>query len=211
MRNAPPISRTTSRSAADWIAPPVRSAVADLLADLARAFDALGIPWYLFGAQAAIVYGVARLTADVDVTVRPPATPTGDWLAALEQYGFERRFADPAFVDQTRVLPVVHIGTGLPVDIVLAGPGLEEDFLRRAVVQSIDGVPVPVVEIADLVTLKIFAGRPKDLEDVVTLLRVHGDGIDADRVRTVLARLEDALGQSDLLAAFEQARTRARD
>lgn len=104
---------------------------------------------------------------------------------------------------------MVHRTTGLPVDIVLAGPGLEEEFLQRAVVQSIDGVPVPVVEIADLVVLKVLASRPKDLEDVVTLLRVHGEAIDAVRVRTVLTMLEEALGQSDLLVAFEQCRTRA--
>lgn len=188
----------------------MRSPVADLLADLARAFDALGISWYLFGAQAAIVYGVARLTADVDVTVRAPAGPTDDWLSALESHGFTRRFADPGFIAQTRVVPVVHSATGLPVDIVLAGPGLEDEFLQRAVVQSVDGVAVPVVEIADLVILKVLASRSKDLDDVVTLLRVHGDGIDAVRVRAVLTMLEQALGQSDLLAAFEQCQTRAR-
>jgi hypothetical protein len=188
----------------------VRSPVADLLADLSRAFDALGISWYLFGAQAAIVYGVARLTADVDVTVRAPATPTNEWLSALEGHGFARRFADPAFIAQARVVPVVHTATGLPVDIVLAGPGLEDEFLQRAVVQLIDGVSVPVVEIADLVILKVLASRPKDLDDVVTLLRAHGDGIDATRVRAVLTMLEHALGQSDLLGAFEQCRVRAR-
>ena len=92
---------------------------------------------------------------------------------------------------------------------MIAGPGLEEDFLRRAVVQTIDGVAVPIVEIADLLILN--AGRPKDLEDVVTLCRIHRDDIDAARVRTVLAMLESALGQSDLLAAFEQSRLRARE
>ncbi len=30
----------------------------------------LRVPWYLFGAQSAIVWGRPRLTADVDVTVR---------------------------------------------------------------------------------------------------------------------------------------------
>lgn len=187
----------------------MRSPVADLLADLGRAFDALGMPWFLFGAQAAIVYGVARLTADVDVTVRPPAGPAGNWLTSLERYGFERRFVDPAFIDQTRVMPVVHRATGLPVDIVLAGPGLEEELLRRAVTQSIDGVAVPVIEIADLVILKILASRAKDLDDVATLLRIHGESIDAVRVRSVLTMLEEALGQSDLLAAFDGCRSRA--
>jgi len=206
---APKIFLITSRSATDWIALPVRSQVADLLADLGRAFDALGISWYLFGAQAAIVYGVARLTADVDVTVRAPSSPTSEWLSVLGRHGFEPRFTDPDFIEQTRVLPVVHTATALPVDIVLAGPGLEQDFLDRAVMRSVDGVPVPVVEIADLVVLKVLASRPKDLADVVMLMRAQGGAIDQGRVRAVLSMLESALGQSDLLVAFEQCQARA--
>ena len=184
----------------------MRSPVADLLADLSRAFAALDMPWYLFGAQAAILYGVARLTADVDVTARAPAgTPTAVWSATIEQHGFDRRFSDPAFVEQSRVIPLVHRRTGLPVDIVLAGPGLEDEFLARAVTETIDDVQVPVVEVSDLVILKVLAARPKDIDDVVTLLRVHGEAIDGVRVRGVLGLLEQALGQSDLLPAFDQA------
>ncbi|MEQ1729261.1 MAG: hypothetical protein ABL982_12870 [Vicinamibacterales bacterium] len=52
----------------------MRSQVADLLADLGTALAAVRVEWLLFGAQAAILYGVARLTADVDVTARVPAT-----------------------------------------------------------------------------------------------------------------------------------------
>jgi hypothetical protein len=181
----------------------MRSPVAELLADLARAFDTLGLGWYLFGAQAAIVYGVARLTADVDVTVGPASEPPDAWLVTLAQHGFQPRISDPAFVARTRVLPVVHRATAFPVDIVLAGPGLEEEFLRRAVVHSIDGVPVPVVDLADLIALKVLAGRSKDLDDVVALLALHGNAIDDVRVRAVLRLLEQALGQSDLLTTLD--------
>ena len=164
------------------------------------------MPWFLFGAQAAIVYGVARLTADVDVTARAPAgRPASAWVATIEQHGFDRRFTDPAFIEHSRVMPLVHQQTGLPVDIVLAGPGLEDEFLSRAVAHAIDGVTVPVVEVSDLVILKVLAGRPKDLDDLATLLRVQRSTIDAARVRKVLGLLEQALGQSDLLPAFDDA------
>jgi hypothetical protein len=203
------ISPITTGFANFWITPPVRSPVAELLADLARAFDASKIRWYLFGAQAAIVYGVPRLTADVDVTVEAPPGPTDAWVTKVEQHGFHRRVTDPAFIERTRVVPLIHSATGLPVDIVLAGPGLEEEFLRRAVEQSIDDVTVPVVELADLVSLKILAGRPKDLDDVVTLLGIAGTKLDEARVRSVLGMLEQALGQSDLLTSFDRCRSRA--
>ena len=189
----------------------MRSPVAELLADVGRAFDAMGVDWYLFGAQAAIVYGVARLTADVDVTARPPDNSNATaLLTVLERHGFERRFGDANFVAQTRVLPVAHVASGLPVDIVLAGPGLEEEFLSRAVVHDIDGVRVPVLEVSDLIVLKILAGRPKDLEDAVTLLQVQAGSIDENRVEAVLRMLEGALGQSDLLTTFNRCRQEAR-
>lgn len=188
----------------------MRSPVADLLDDLRLAFDNAGLSWYLFGAQAAIVYGVARLTADVDVTVQVPVgLATADWLAVIERHGFERRFADPAFVEATRVVPLVHRATDLPVDIVIAGPGLEEEFMARAARRDVEGVHVPVVDVSDLVILKLLAARPKDEEDVTMLVRIHGDSLDQRRIRQVLQALQDALGQSDLLAAFARALARA--
>ena len=69
--------------------------VADLLADLARGLRALGVRWFLFGAQAAILHGAARLSADVDVTVdlgtrssRPCKT---DRLCTMSQFREENQ------------------------------------------------------------------------------------------------------------------------
>ncbi|MGH9159479.1 MAG: nucleotidyltransferase [Vicinamibacteraceae bacterium] len=188
----------------------MRSPVADLLADLSSAFAASQVDWYLFGAQAAIVYGVARLTADVDVTVRTPdRLPIASLVESLERSGFLQRIPDPVFAAQSRVLPFVHQATRLPVDVVLAGPGIEDEFLARARRHVIDGVDVPVVDVTDLIVMKVLAGRPKDLEDVVTLLRVQETAVDTRRTLHLLQMLESALAQSDLLPAFEQALARA--
>ena len=76
----------------------MRSPVADLLADLGSAFTAVDVEWFLFGAQAAIVYGVARLTGDVDVTARVPGGLSNTALVdALERRGFRRRFDQPHY------------------------------------------------------------------------------------------------------------------
>ncbi len=87
----------------------MRSPVADLLADLDAALTAVHVEWFLFGAQAAILYGVARLTADVDVTARVPGRLSN--LAVIEAMGhrgFRTRFDDPTLVEQHRVLPFVY-------------------------------------------------------------------------------------------------------
>ncbi len=200
------ISRTTSPSSAPSIAPRVSSSaspLAELLADLDRALAALGLRWYLFGAQAAILYGVARLTADVDVTVDAGALANAVLVDRLAAAGLELRIPDAAgFADQTRVLPLLHVRSRIPVDVVLAGPGLEELFFSRVEEQSIGDLRVPVASAEDIVTMKILAGRPKDVEDVATILRARP--VDPVRVRATLRLLEEALDRRDLVVDFDR-------
>lgn len=204
-------SRTTRPSARFSTARRMRSPVVDLLADLATAFAAEGVTWYLFGAQAAILHGAARVTADVDVTIKRPAALSNEALArALERARFRRRVVDPAFIDRTRVLPFVHGPTGLPLDVVLAGSGLEDQFFDRVVILSIDDLRVPIASAEDMVVMKILAGRPKDDDDVVAILAAHAETLDRAYVRRTLGELEKALGQSDLVPAFERALKRGR-
>lgn len=100
--------------------------------------------------------------------------------------------------------------SGLPLDIVLAGPGLEELFLERAVEVTVEGVTVPVISPEDLIVAKILAGRPKDLEDVRGILRERLSSLDIELIRSTLTLLEDALSQSDLRPLFESELARAR-
>lgn len=189
----------------------MRSPVADLLADLSRGLDPLGVAWYLFGARAAILHGAARLTADVDVTIRLPETMSSQSLVeALGPQGFRARVTDPDFIRRTSVIPLVHVATSLPLDVVLAGPGLEDRFFDRVVDRTIDGVRIPVASVEDIIVMKVLAGRPKDTDDVVAIATSHGDALDAGYVRRTLQDLEEALSQSDLLPAFEQALHKAR-
>jgi hypothetical protein len=189
------------------------SPLAELLRVLAQVFEQLSLRWYVFGAQAAIVHGAARLTGDVDVTVALGGLAAAVLVAALQDEGFAQRTADiDGFVARTRVLPLVHADSGMPVDIVLAGPGLEELFLQRAQEHIIEGVSIPVACPEDIIAMKVLAGRPKDADDVEAILAAGADTIHVEMIRETLHLLEQALAQSDLLPAFEQAlrRTHAR-
>jgi len=100
------------------------------------------------------------------------------------------------------VIPLSH-PSGMEIDLVLAGAGLEMLALARASRVSIDGVDVPVAHATDLVVMKVLAGRGKDLDDVRALLATGH--VDVAEARDLLAQLEEALGQSDLLPALEAA------
>jgi hypothetical protein len=189
----------------------MRSPVAELLTDLATALDGARIDWYLFGAQAAILHGAARLTADVDVTVRTSDRVSNEALVELvERHGFTRRVPDPDFTRRTRVIPFLHTVSGLPLDVVLAGPGLEDQFFSRTVHRDVEGTPVPLASAEDVIVMKLLAGRAKDFEDVAAIIRAHGDRLDTTYVELILTRLEEALGQSDLLRTFREIAARDR-
>ena len=57
--------------------------------------------------------------------------------------------------------------------------------------------------------MKILAGRDKDLDDVRAVIAGQGPSLDTGYVRGTLGSLEGALGQADLLPAFELALRRA--
>jgi len=187
----------------------MRSAPDETLAELARVLDELGVGWYLFGAQAALIYGVQRLTVDVDVTVHLHDMPPRQLMNILQTAGFTLRIQDPTFIDQTRVVPIVYDKTGVAVDLVLAGPGIEELFLQRAERVNIDDISICVARAEDIITMKILAGRAKDLEDVHAILKARGKTLNLDLIAETLSLLEQALDQSDLSPVFVRALARA--
>jgi hypothetical protein len=140
-----------------------------------------------------------------------PADDPDRFVGALEAAGFALRVSrDSDFVRRTRVLPFVYLPNGLPLDVVLAGPGLEEGFLDRARPVTVAGITIPVISPEDLIVAKVLASRPKDVEDIRGILRERLPLLDLEAIRSTLAMLEDALSQSDLRPAFEQELARAR-
>ncbi len=184
---------------------PVAPAAVEVLRDLLGVLPRFG-DFYLFGAQAVIAYGVPRLSADVDVTLRLVPDLPDRLVEDMRGAGFGLRAADAEFVRRTRVLPFVHEATGMPLDVVLSGSGLEDEFLDRARVLDIGGLRVPTLEPSDLVIAKILAGRPKDIDDARGLLKARGKEIDSTRIESVLRLLQEALGQSDLLPVWNAMR-----
>jgi len=172
----------------------------NLLSDLNTVFEQTKSRWYVFGAQAAIIHGASRLTADVDVTVIYGDRSIVDLIEILGAKGFDIRVADAAaFVARSRVLPVLHLKSKMPVDIVLGGPGLEEEFARRASHYEIENVKVPIASGEDVVSMKILAGREKDLDDALSVVSAQLEKLDLRCIQNTLEMLEEALDRRDLL------------
>jgi hypothetical protein len=185
--------------------------LAEVLAALAATFARFPARWYLFGAQAVVLWGRPRASLDVDVTVAVEPEQLPRLVECLAAAGFEPRIRSGLedFLRRARVLPTLHGPTGIPVDLVLAGPGLEERFLDRAIRVRVGEAEIPVISPEDLVVTKLLAGRPKDLEDVRGVLAERAASLDVGAIRATLGLLEQALGQSDLLPLLDAELRRA--
>lgn len=182
-----------------------RPRVADVLASLAGALREAGVRWYVFGAQAVLAYGMPRLTADVDVTVDAAGRSNQDVLRLLDGIAIRARTgAFDDFLVRSRLLPLVHEPSGMAVDVVLAGSGIEQDFLARAVMVELSGVAVPVLCVEDLIATKVVAGRRKDREDILGILEQGRQSIDLDRLRAILAAFDAGLEEPRATARFER-------
>ncbi len=180
------------------------SALGDTLAALAHVLDARQLDWYVFGAQAVALRGAPRATQDVDITVAVSQDQLPSLLVALESTGIQQRYPEQ-FEDLLvagAVVPLVH-SSGMEIDLVVAGSGLEELALQRADWVDVEDTKVLVAHATDLVVMKILAGRGKDLDDVRALLA--SSDVDIPEATDLLHQLEEALGQSDLVPLLELA------
>src|SRR5687767_13951443 len=80
-------SRRTSRSRSSSGAPGTLA----VLDALAPAFERAGVAWCLYGGQAVNIYGVPRLTADLDVMVAVPDDQLSSFIAVMTKAGFAPR------------------------------------------------------------------------------------------------------------------------
>lgn len=182
-----------------------------VLSDFASVMRQWGRRWYLFGAQAVVFWGQVRNTEDIDVTAEVDIDEAPELVEAMKAAGFEPRIVEwHQLARESRTLLFTHVQADAPLDVVLAGPGLEEDFLDRAVERDLLDYKLPVISAEDLVASKIVAGRAKDLEDAYSILRKQEDHLNLDRVRSTLSWLQTMLRREDLEPALDDLLDRVR-
>jgi predicted nucleotidyltransferase len=138
-----------------------------ILKKLAAALAKAGIPYMIIGGQAVLLYGEPRLTRDIDVTLGIGSEDLNEVLSVCKKIGLKPIPKKPdSFVSETMVLPASDSKSGIRVDFVFSFTPYETAAIRRARKISIGGRKVCFASPEDVIIHKIFAGRPRDLEDV---------------------------------------------
>jgi hypothetical protein len=141
----------------------------DLLAEFARS----KVSYALLGGYAVGYHAKPRATKDLDLLLSGLGDNLERAASALATFG-----APAQVVHSVRTLGVTEIAyLGAPpvrVDLLRAADGIEtEGVISRAEQAVIDGVPIPIISLDDLLANKRAAGRAQDLADVEALERVR--------------------------------------
>ena len=174
----------------------------DLLVALKTAvqwLDRHSYRYALIGGIANQLWGIPRLTQDIDIKILVPDMDYPTIRAALRA-GFPERGRpnappNPLIVD-AKVGKVV-------VDFLLAIPGYEELIVTRAVRRDLAQVAVWICSAEDLVIQKAVAGRGKDWQDIEGILIEQQGRFDLDYVEGWLAQFAEALEQPEIVTQYK--------
>jgi len=177
---------------------------------LVRWLKAESVPFVITGGMAVSLAGQPRLTQDIDVLVRVDEASWGGFLESGSRFGFQPRLSDCLdFAKISRVLLMRHQSTGLDVDVILSGMHLEEVIIENGITVQIEGAEVRIPRTEDLIIMKSFARRQKDIADIEALVDAAED-IDWDYVSSWTRQLAAAVEAPEIQDIVDRMRGRKR-
>lgn len=164
-----------------------------------KSLNDAGVRYVVVGGVATLLHGYVRMTADLDLAVDLDAPEATKAIRALTGQGFKPRipvdpfqFADVKIRNQwvnDKGMQVFSLydpsAFGLTVDLFAQQPLPFEALWTRSILMDVEGTPVRVCSIDDLIQMKRLAGRQKDLADIEQLEKIKrfGKGVNDDNTK----------------------------
>jgi predicted nucleotidyltransferase len=97
-------------------------------------------------------------------------------------------------VRKTFVLPAQDEASGIRIDFVFSFSEYEKQAIARAAGVEIEGVLVRLATLEDLIVHKVVAGRPRDLDDVKSIV-LKNPSYDGQYIEQWLQEFDRSLGE----------------
>ena len=176
----------------------------EILSRIAASLKKHTIPYMIIGGQAVLLYGEPRLTRDIDITLGLNTEYVNELLKVIRELSLKPIPENiKLFVQQTMVLPALEETTGIRVDFIFSFTTYEIEAIKRARKITIMGQEVCFASPEDVIIHKIFAGRPRDIEDVRSIILKNSD-MDIQYIRSWLKEFDKSSDKKDFLKTFEE-------
>jgi predicted nucleotidyltransferase len=168
----------------------------EILSRIARELDSGGLPYMVIGGQAVLLYGEPRLTKDIDITLGVGIEGLPRVEKVISNLNIRLLVENPdAFVRKTFVLPAQDEASGIRIDFVFSFSDYEKQAIARAASVEMRGVPVKFATLEDVVVHKVVAGRPRDLDDIKSIVLKNPD-YDGQYIERWLQEFDRSLGEN---------------
>ena len=176
----------------------------EILSKIGAVLKKHNIPYMIIGGQAVLLYGEPRLTRDIDLTLGVNTEYVDELLKVIRELSLKPIPENiKLFVQQTMVLPALEEITGIRVDFIFSFTTYEIEAIKRARKITIMGQEVCFASPEDVIIHKIFAGRPRDIEDVRSIILKNSD-MDIQYIRSWLKEFDKSSDKKDFLKTFEK-------
>lgn len=166
-----------------------------LLKTIASSLNKSRIPYMVIGGQAVLLYGEPRLTKDIDITLGVGVDQLDRMKTIVDRLDLKfltERVDD--FVKETMVLPVIDQKSGIRIDFIFSFSPYERQAIERARDIPFGRTRVKFASLEDVVIHKMIAERPRDLEDVQSIL-LKNPGYDSPYIEKWLSEFDSALSK----------------
>ena len=137
--------------------------------DMLRCLNKAGVDYIMVGGWAVNLHGYVRATIDLDIWILADRENARKVYAALGEFGAPlgevkpEDFAQDGTIFQIGVAPC-------RIDVINKIDGVKyAEASSRAIQKTIEGIPVRIISLEDLIANKRASGRTKDLADAEIL------------------------------------------
>ncbi len=188
----------------------------NFLRSIIETLETLRLPYMIGGSVASSIYGEARSTRDVDISVVLPVEQVSAFVhtfEALGYYVFTEAVVDAIIAHG--IFNIIDARTGYKADIYVVDPSAptpqEQQALerrRRQVYDESTGAQTFLYSPEDVIVYKLWyylEGRmPKHLRDIGAMLVVQADALDYDYIAEWAERIGAAEVWAELLAEYRR-------
>ncbi|MBN1897815.1 MAG: nucleotidyltransferase [Spirochaetes bacterium] len=154
------------------------------IAILTRIFNSINIPFALIGGISLESWGLSRATYDIDFLI----IVENHQLQILKDKLKKNKF-EPIKTSGLEKWMLRFLFNGIQIDILMAMDDLTKNALKRRVLKECIGIKTYIASVEDLILLKLRLSRPRDIDDVISLINFNKNTIDREYLKRWVKKL----------------------